>query len=734
MIKGVLLVIYVVILGINIGFAQDYNVLVNLENKKFERVVKESKDIDSRDLWNFLNLRVESDLKARNFSAAIETAKKTKFVSDVLRDKIVLGRSLALLGRTEYFGGVFEKSQDYFQQSYQILLKEVNGNPEEQNLIYLAESLYHFGLIYADPDLVSVNNSFAIGIFGKSLSIVASLTNNYGLFVRIALQIARCFGKQNNHIAKLLWLDTARQRLLESSSKDSQLFFDISYESFLVYSRISDYSAVFEEFNKMSLINDVSSKSQIRYFGALAEFNFDLGKIKQAELLYKSGIEIAQKNSDETDKAWIYAAKMLYLLNDGKLIEAKKYLELIEKLKSNNSLSINTLDLSVTKAVIAGFEGDTSKSKEYFDIAEKDLVKNFNNDKPNTYFLRFWQSKVALFQKDYEKLKSISEKYLDVAKKYNSKDSLLLIYINLTKAYLGTGNLSKAKEAINRSIELLETKRDVNHSQISIGVVESSFEAYQLQTDIHLTENKVVEAFQSSENLKGRWLNDKITGNPLNQKVYVDQKLKTEIFDLSVQILKNPKDEKLFAKLSELEKKAIFYENDNKQNNELSKTNNNLLTELENSPIDNQTAVVSYAFSNDGKLNSFVWQKGKSLEVKQLPIAKEDVDKLAEELPKKMKASLYFKKDGQQIYDKLLKPLGLSAKHLIIVPDKSLWKIPFQALRFRAGLSTGHVQVMSPTVRKRTSTVSTASPPWAGVTSVSGTSSPLRRITRRGCA
>ena len=48
-----------------------------------------------------------------------------------------------------------------------------------------------------------------------------------------------------------------------------------------------------------------------------------------------------------------------------------------------------------------------------------------------------------------------------------------------------------------------------------------------------------------------------------------------------------------------------------------------------------------------------------------------------------------------------------------------------------AVLSTGQVQVMSPTVRKRTLAVSTVSPASGGVTSVSGTSSPLRRITWR---
>lgn len=51
-----------------------------------------------------------------------------------------------------------------------------------------------------------------------------------------------------------------------------------------------------------------------------------------------------------------------------------------------------------------------------------------------------------------------------------------------------------------------------------------------------------------------------------------------------------------------------------------------------------------------------------------------------------------------------------------------------------AGLSTGQVQVISPTVRKRTWAVSMVSPSWGGVTSVTGTSRPLRRTTSRSWA
>ena len=48
--------------------------------------------------------------------------------------------------------------------------------------------------------------------------------------------------------------------------------------------------------------------------------------------------------------------------------------------------------------------------------------------------------------------------------------------------------------------------------------------------------------------------------------------------------------------------------------------------------------------------------------------------------------------------------------------------------------STGQVQVMSPTVRKRTESVSTASPSRGGVIGVTGTSRPRRRTTSRRCA
>ncbi len=94
----------------------------------------------------------------------------------------------------------------------------------------------------------------------------------------------------------------------------------------------------------------------------------------------------------------------------------------------------------------------------------------------------------------------------------------------------------------------------------------------------------------------------------------------------------------------------------------------------------NDTAVISYFFTLDKKLMAFVWEKDKLLKTVFLPVSEDEAGVYAKTTHQKVKNLIFFKKDGQVLYDKLLKPLNISAKHLVIVPDKSLWKIPFQAL------------------------------------------------------
>ena len=107
------------------------------------------------------------------------------------------------------------------------------------------------------------------------------------------------------------------------------------------------------------------------------------------------------------------------------------------------------------------------------------------------------------------------------------------------------------------AIDLIESKRLSASAQISTGVMEGLYKAYQQSISYNLSENKSAEAFSASEQLKARWLNDKISLNPLKHQIHIDEKTRNEIFQLSIKIMEKPDDEQATAQLLKLEQSAI---------------------------------------------------------------------------------------------------------------------------------------------------------------------------------
>jgi CHAT domain-containing protein len=103
-------------------------------------------------------------------------------------------------------------------------------------------------------------------------------------------------------------------------------------------------------------------------------------------------------------------------------------------------------------------------------------------------------------------------------------------------------------------------------------------------------------------------------------------------------------------------------------------------SELDKVPELENKAAISYLFTLDERLIAFVWEKGKPIRSVYLPGSDEDIAANVKRTEQKIKNRIFFKRDGKDLFDRLLQPLNISATHLIIVPDKQLWKIPFQAL------------------------------------------------------
>jgi CHAT domain-containing protein len=96
--------------------------------------------------------------------------------------------------------------------------------------------------------------------------------------------------------------------------------------------------------------------------------------------------------------------------------------------------------------------------------------------------------------------------------------------------------------------------------------------------------------------------------------------------------------------------------------------------------LPNDTSVISYQFTPSGSLLAFIIEPGTPLRVVKLALGEEQISQLADETRSKINDRIFFKSNGKRIFDLLLKPLELKSRHLAIVPDKLLWRIPFQAL------------------------------------------------------
>lgn len=199
-------------------------------------------------------------------------------------------------------------------------------------------------------------------------------------------------------------------------------------------------------------------------------------------------------------------------------------------------------------------------------------------------------------------------------------------------------------------------------------MLETYHNAYRLLAQIKAKNPQ--ESFETADFLKARFLKDRINNSRAKNESIISESTRKNLEELSLKYIEDngladeiEKNEKLVTtKIPELNLKKPDLSGLDK------------LVGLEN------TAIISYFFASDKKLMAFVWEKGKPLQTIELPITEDEVDNAATKTQKGIKNRVFFKRDGKTIYEKLLKPLALNSKHLIIVPDKSLWKIPFQAL------------------------------------------------------
>ncbi len=472
------------------------------------------------------------------------------------------------------------------------------------------------------------------------------------------LNLGRILFSSGYDISAIIWLEKAEKvfesEKTSSAKLDNYRFLHLAWAYRLNYQKALAYAE-----------NLVKEAEKSRFKRIYRQALFDLSSIQSAtgqknaaHRTIEKGRQISQNENKRYQEGLFLSSLLLSSLYEYEVENASKHLLGLEKINSENAYSFEIL---LGKAVISAFKNQPQISEKLF--SQLDKMENTSE-----YILPSWKIIIAKRNKEWEKVIKINQELLELTEKDNFRDGLPEIYLDFALAYLHLGQNQKSLENLEKSLSLIEELRQTQNNNLSLGLMETHHNAYRLL--VQIKSDNPQESFELADFLKARFLKDKINNSVFKTGTNFSPEIRQKLEELS---LRFSDDQDIVSEIEKTEKLVTS------QIPDLNLTKPDL-TELNSIPELDNAAIISYFFTSDRKLQAFVWEKEKSLKIINVPITEDEVDFYAKTTHQKIKNLIFFKKDGKDLYDKILKPLNISSKHLVIVPDKSLWKIPFQAL------------------------------------------------------
>jgi CHAT domain-containing protein/tetratricopeptide (TPR) repeat protein len=569
--------------------------------------------------------------------SSIEKATKLKDDSKVLAGLNIVASSQISLGN-------FAGAQKSLDESLKLVSE--NKNADQKVLIYIRYAW-----------LLRAQRKFPEA-FEFSKKAVAAAPNNRQILAEHYLSVGRILFSSGYDISAIIWLEKA-EKLLESDKNSSTKidvyrFLTLAWYSKLNYQRALRYAekcvssaenTAFKYKHRQALFDQATVLSQS-------------GQEKKAYLILEKGLKLSVDENDPYQGGKFLTSLLLNYLEDGDISKASGYLAGLEKPDTRDQFSF---EIKLGKAVVFALQGQSEASEKLFVELEK-------QENTSDFILPYWKIAIAERNKDWNRLIQVNQSLFDLAIKNNYRDDLPVIYLNFARGYYYLNQPQKALENLDKLLAFAEDLRKSEDENLSLGLFETFHNAYRLFAQIKLDQTE--ESFELTDFLKARVLNDRINNAATKANSDISPEVRKKLEDLSLKYIGDnslageiEKNEKLITtKIPELNLKKPD------------------LSGLDKITSLNDSAIISYFFTLDKKLLAFVWEKGKSVQTTLLPISENEVELLTAQTQENIKNRIFFKRDGKAIFDKLLKPLALKSKHFIIIPDKSLWKLPFQAL------------------------------------------------------
>lgn len=602
--------------------------------------------------------QAQAELNNGDYSKAIQLANQGVEKAKKIKNPILISEALDVLASSQISLALYVKeisapsSENYENEAMKALAEALQTLPESKT------ASKHRALIYSRYAWLFRTQKKFTESLSYSKKAVAVAPEDHFILAAHYLNTGRIMFAAGYDVSAIVWLEKA-EKLLESEKTttiklDTYRFLSLAWWSKLNYQIALKYAEKFALFAEKSPFKYKHRQSLIDLETILSES----GQEKRATLLLEKGLKLSLEENNHYQACNFLTALLLHSLDEGDTVAAVVYLNQLEKLNLNN---LFTFEIYLGKAVISAFRFERVEAEKFFTVAEK-------QENSEEFLLLYWKTVTAQRSRDWQQFIKSNEELLALTTKDNFRSGLPKIYLNFARAYFHLNQPQTSVEHLQKALALIEEIRKSENYNLSLALSENYHDAYRLLAQIKL--ENAQESFELADFLKARLLKDRIDNAAMKSHSVISPAVRKTLEELSLKYI----DDQNFA--GEIEKNEKLVTATVPELN-LAKPD---LAQLDGISELNGAAVVSYFFTLDKKLLAFVKEKGQPVKTAYLNVSEDEIDSLANTTEQKIKSFIFFKRDGKEIYDKLLKPLNLNAKHLIIVPDKSLWKIPFQAL------------------------------------------------------
>lgn len=632
--------------------------LLNASQDEIQGLLSEHQDSINLSLWKVIWDKGEEERKHSNYLQAFKILNVATLIAEKIGDKKAVADSLLSKGIAQRWLGEYSDAMNSLEKCLPMFLS-LNDK------IGVGDTWLNIGVIHFRLG----NYDQAMEFYQKSLALDEEIGYNAGIAKNLAVIGDYYYWQSNYAMALQFWKKGLSLRRT-----------------------IGDKNGI------ASTLNDIAA---IYY----SQGNYTLAKetYKEVWKLYeefgsKHGVAVAMQNLGETCyRMGNYDEAMSYL---------KRCLALRQILEDKPSMPS-------TLQTIADV---------YFEQGSPDLaLESLNHcltlslelgDKAFSAIVMFDIARVHYQLKNYEAALDFAERAIQIANPLQNLETLWNSQALQGKAYLELNQDAKAQLAFESAIGTIENLRTkvVGSEQEQQVFFESKVAPYVFLSTLLIKEGKIEEAFANSERAKARVLLDVLHSGkfqieksmtPEEQQQETEWKHQLSLLSLALQKEKDSSQQaqdKIEQLNSNLEKTRLDYE---AFRTNLYAEHPQLQTHRgEAKPVsakeavallqDDKTAILEYLIT-EKKTYLFVITKntandaGYSIKNYEIAVSQKKLSNKIENFRQQIsERSIGFGISARELYDLLLNPAlpQLKGKNaVIIIPDQTLWELPFQCLR-----------------------------------------------------